>query len=77
MTASAHSSTLAVDHVDPLDAALDAVHDAAEPRHARKSRGPGGSRQTDDSIGSSVKLTNSDTSTATATVRPNWKKNGR
>ena len=36
---------------------------------------PGGSCQTADSIGSSVKLTNSDTSTATATVTPNWKKN--
>ena len=28
-----------------------------------------------ESIGSSVKLTKSDTSTATATVMPNWKKN--
>ncbi len=41
---------------------------------ALRKREPGGSRQTDESIGSSVKLTNSDTSTATATVTPNWKK---
>ena len=33
-----------------------------------------GSGHTDDSIGSSVKLTNSDTSTATATVMPNCRK---
>ena len=39
------------------------------------SRFAGGSRQMLDSIGSSVKLTNSDTSTATATVTPNGKKN--
>ena len=32
----------------------------------------GGSRHTEDSIGSSVKDTNSDTSTATTTVTPNW-----
>ena len=35
----------------------------------------GGSFQTDDSIGSSVKLTNSDTITADTTVMPNGKKN--
>ncbi len=35
----------------------------------------GGSRQIDDSIGSSVKLTNSDTITADTTVMPNGKKN--
>ena len=46
------------------------------PSHGtRENREPGGSCQTDDSIGSRVKLTNSETSTATATVRPNWKKN--
>ena len=46
------------------------------PSHGtRRKRDPGGSCQTDDSIGSSVKLTNSETSTATATVTPNWKKN--
>ena len=46
------------------------------PSHGtREKRDPGGSRHSDESIGSSVKLTNSDTSTATATVRPNWKKN--
>ena len=45
------------------------------PSHGtRRKREPGGSCQTDDSIGSSVKLTNSDTITATATVTPNWKK---
>ena len=45
------------------------------PSHGtRLKRDPGGSCQTDESIGSSVKLTNSDTSTATATVTPNWKK---
>ena len=45
------------------------------PSHGtRLKREPGGSCQTDESIGSSVKLTNSDTSTATATVTPNWKK---
>ena len=33
-----------------------------------------GSRQTDDSMGSSVKLTNRETSTATATVMPNCRK---
>ena len=33
-----------------------------------------GSCHRDDSIGSSVNDTNSDTSTANATVRPNWKK---
>ena len=41
----------------------------------REKREPAGSRQTEESIGSSVKLTNRDTSTATATVKPNWKKN--
>jgi hypothetical protein len=46
------------------------------PSHGtRRNREPGGSCQTDDSIGSSVKLTNNDTSTATLTVSPNWKKN--
>ena len=34
-----------------------------------------GSYQRDDSIGSSVKLTYSETSTAKPTVMPNWKKN--
>ena len=38
-------------------------------------REPGGSCQIDDSIGSSVKLMNKLTNTATATVIPNWKKN--
>ena len=38
----------------------------------RLKRFSGGSRQIDESIGSSVKLTKSDTSTATATVMPNW-----
>jgi hypothetical protein len=38
-------------------------------------RPSGGSCQIAESIGSSVKLTKSDTSTATATVMPNWKKN--
>ena len=33
-----------------------------------------GSSQRDDSIGSSVNETNSDTMTANATVMPNWKK---
>ncbi len=41
----------------------------------RENRDPGGSCQTEESIGSRVKLTNNDTSTATATVSPNWKKN--
>ena len=46
------------------------------PSHGtRAKREPGGSCHTADSIGSSVKDTNSDTSTATATVTPNWKKN--
>ena len=31
-----------------------------------------GSHQREESIGSSVKLTNSETSTAAATVMPNW-----
>ena len=34
-----------------------------------------GSYQRDDSMGSSVKLTYSETSTAKPTVMPNWKKN--
>jgi len=38
----------------------------------RAKRFSGGSRQIEDSIGSSVKLTKSETSTATATVMPNW-----
>ena len=42
----------------------------------RLKRLPAGSAQTDDSMGSSVKLTNSEIITATTTVRmPNWKKN--
>lgn len=41
----------------------------------RSSRFVGGSFQRLESIGSRVKLTNSDTSTATATVMPNGKKN--
>ena len=45
------------------------------PSHGtRLKRDPGGSCQTDDNIGSSVKLMKRLTSTATATVRPNWKK---
>ena len=45
------------------------------PSHGtRLKRSPTGSCQIDDSIGSSVKLTNSETSTATATVMPNWRK---
>ena len=52
---------LAVDVVHPLDEALDAVHEAAHPRARACSAMPGGSRHTADSIGSSVKLTNSDT----------------
>ncbi len=45
------------------------------PSHgSRLKREPGGSCQTADSMGSSVNETNSDTSTATATVTPNWKK---
>ena len=38
-------------------------------------RSMSGSYQRDDSIGSSVNETNSETSTANATVMPNWKKN--
>ena len=45
------------------------------PSHGtRLNRDPGGSCHTDESIGSSVNETNSETSTATATVTPNWKK---
>ena len=46
------------------------------PSHGTRAKRPSaGSRQIAESIGSSVKLTKSDTSTATATVMPNWKKN--
>ncbi len=46
------------------------------PSHGTRLKRPScGSRHTAESIGSSVKLTKSDTSTATATVMPNWKKN--
>ena len=45
------------------------------PSHGtRAKRDPGGSCHTADSIGSSVNETKRDTSTATATVTPNWKK---
>ena len=45
------------------------------PSHGRYlKREPGGSCQIDESIGSSVKLMNRLTRTATATVTPNWKK---
>jgi hypothetical protein len=42
---------------------------------ARRKRPSFGSGHTEESIGSSVKLTNSETATATATVMPNCKKN--
>jgi hypothetical protein len=66
----------AVELVQPVDAVLDVLHEAAEPGHALE-RDPGGSCQTAESIGSSVNETNSETSTATATVTPNWKKKRR
>jgi hypothetical protein len=46
------------------------------PSHGMRLKRPsGGSCQIAESMGSRVKLTKSDTSTATATVMPNWKKN--